>query len=445
MRPVYPKGSSHRFIFFFWISFTIVIILNVLVWLYLNQIENHFKQGIQERLTDMDHLLTKLINEYNDDVSISLLTPDNPNSLPYLFYQQAFEDIRQKSNLQAILLLSPQGEILVASPESIVKQRSITISQTPNFSKALQGNTVVSDIQEYVGEKFMTSLAPVTNLDGFVTAILMTEARADYFTVLQQLKNRLFLFSIISFLVIVITAFSLFRMIRRSMQYQAEIKDHEHLVQLGTMAATVAHELRNPLGIISATNDLLHKKYGTSDDEIFTYIPKEIKRLNKLIDDFMKLSRTQDLQLAPLDVEGFLNRITLSLSADDQPRLKIINRLKTLRTIRTDVNLLEQALLNILRNATQAIPGSGHITLTVVSEKRKQISFQIADDGPGIEPGQMEEIFKPFFTTKETGSGLGLAITKHLIVQLHGSIKVESAPGHGTTVTITIPNLTFSK
>jgi len=436
------KDKSRSYIFFFWIGFLIVLFMNILVWLYLNQVESQFRNGLQERLQDSNQILGRLVSRYNQDINIETLLPGDRSSLAYFYFQQPLEDIRLQTHLQSIRLLSTHGEILIASPEQISQQKTSSVAQRAEFKAAMQGTTVVSAVEEYAGEKFMSAFTPIKNDDGFIVAVLVSEAKADYFTVLTQLRKRIFTFSLLSFVVILFTAFFLFRMIRRSMQYQVEIRDQEHLVQLGTMAATVAHELRNPLGIIGGAGDLIKKKYGRDDDdEIFRYISDEVQRLNRLIDDLLRISRTPQLQIAELNVEELAQRLTMSFDESDRKRL-VVNIAPLKRTFHSDANLLEQALLNVLRNAAEATNNNERIYLSFTQASKKILQITLRDQGPGIPPEIQHKIFDPFFTTKEKGSGLGLAaITRRIVTHLQGEITLTSQPGQGTVVQILLPDL----
>ena len=431
------RQGSGKYAFFFWLTFTIILFLNLLVWLYLKQIENRFHSQLEAHLHDVSQVMNKLIDEYNYSVDITQLIPGDNRSLNYLYFQQPLEDLRLKSNLQSILLLNTQGEILVASPQTIEKQRISATVLNIDFQESLAGRIVVSEVKEFAGEYFMSAYAPIKNIDDFLVAVLVIEAKADFFTVLANLENRLLLFSLINISVILIIAMLLYRMIQRSMRFQAELREQEHLVQLGTMAASVAHELRNPLGIIKGSNDVIRKKYATIDDEIFSYIPDEIGRLNRLIDDFLTFSRSPKLDIQKLELEKFMDHILLNISEADQKRIQI-NPLPHI-SVNTDIQLLEQALLNIILNALQADDDGGLVRITMEKFRKKQIRLLVDDSGPGISKELESKIFNPFYTTKEKGTGLGLAITRRIIQQLSGTIRYENRE-NGARFIIEIPS-----
>jgi len=431
--------SSGTFALFFWLAFAVVLFLNLFVWLYLQEVENQFHSELKTHLLDVEHVMSRLIIEYTDDVDLGLLLPDDKSSLPFYYYQQPLEEIRLKSNLQSILLLTPLAEILVATPQTLGNQRFSSTGYTEDFQKAISGLVVVSEIKEYAGEKFMSAYAPIKNIDGFLIAVLVIEAKADFFIVLTNLKNRLLLFSFINLGLILIIALFLYRMTQRSMHYQAELKEQEHLVELGTMAASVAHELRNPLGIIEGTNDVIRKKYGLKDDEIFKYIPDEIKRLNRLIDDFLTFSRTPKLNIETLDLNILIQRIKMNISTEYEDSLMIAQIPEI--SFQTDAQLLEQALLNLISNALQASAPGEQVRVSISNPKKKFLQFEIMDNGPGIPQEMQDKILSPFFTTKEQGTGLGLAITNRIILHLQGNLHFTNRKEKGALFTIKIPSL----
>jgi signal transduction histidine kinase len=425
--------TSNQYLIYFWIGFLIVIFLNVFVWIYLNQVDKQFENELKNKLLSMNSLISRLI----DDSEINAILPDNHQSIEYIYYQQLLEDISRNNDLQSILIVSPEYEILVSAPEILAKQQAINLHNSRSFKSALKGIPAVSDVQNYADEKFMSAYYPIQNIDGFVTVVLIIEAKANYFHIIISLRNRLFVFSLINSLLIILIAYFLSRMIKRSMHYQSELKEQERLVELGTMAATVAHELRNPLNIIEATNDIIQKKYSENEDEVFSYIPDEVNRLSILIDNFLKFARNPELKMEIKSTSDLIDRIKLNLNEMDRSRLQISNPKVT--EIYTDHSLLEQALVNLIKNALESSNNDESVHLTFELEKKNRVKITIEDHGAGIPADILNRVFDPFFTTKEKGTGLGLAITKRIIENLNGTIQIQSIEGKGTKIEFTLP------
>jgi signal transduction histidine kinase len=416
------------------ISIVFLLIANTIAWIYLQRIKSYFDSDLKFRMENIIQISSKLFDaEY-----LTLIVPGDENDPQVIYYQQLLFDIKEKNDLQDIYIISPAQDLLLdVNPNFVIGNNK---SIEPDLLKsALSGKITSSDIYTLGNHKFLTAAIPLMDEYNSITGILVAEARAEFFDVLEEFNNGLVLFSLINAIVILTVAFFLYRSLKNLIELQNKVKNQEHLVKLGEMAAAVAHEIRNPLGIIRGTNEIISKKYGKSEDEFFKYIPLELDRLNKLINDFLSFARTKDLKYENIDLEFLLNKIIIGYKdyAEIKFNLNIDNNLKF---INTDPDSLEQILLNIIHNSIQAIEHRGQIDINIKSNHKKEIQIQIKDDGKGIESESMENVTEPFFSTKENGSGLGLAISKQLIEQLNGTIKIESELSKGTLVNIFLPN-----
>jgi signal transduction histidine kinase len=220
----------------------------------------------------------------------------------------------------------------------------------------------------------------------------------------------------------------------------------ERLAALGEMTAGVAHEVRNPLGIISSTAELLKERLARYEPQnrLAQIIVEEANRLNEKVTEFLDFSRPRVPNLRSCDLEGVIDR-SLELVQPEIERMGItINRQYHLNghAQAADPDLLHQAFLNILLNAIQSMPGGGQLTVSTTRDPRGQSEeIRFIDNGQGIDPETLKKVFNPFFTTKEKGSGLGLPIVKSIVESHQGTIKIDSVLGEGTTVTITLPEL----
>ncbi len=423
---------KRRYSFWFWLGTSVILALNITLWLFVNQVEKRFVHELQARLSIHNRALNYLV----DSDVLTLLTPEDNSSVAYLSLLLSLQSARDRDSLQSIILYGADGSVLVAVPE-ILRQQGRAIGSDSLFREALRGRFVTAEPENVAGEWFMASYGPIRDVDGFVVGVQRIETRAAYFNTLSTLRERLLIFSVINFVVIGLIAFFLFRMIDRTLRYQSALKDSEHLAQLGTMAAAVAHEIRNPLGIISGTNDLIRKKYGRNDDAIFDYIPDEIRRLNTLIQNFLQFARTPELKPAPCDLSAWFARIKIGLPPEQAQRL-MAEGLDEGRMWVCDAHLLEQVMLNIIRNAFEAGNEQAPVTVKFHFTKQK-LRIDVVDQGSGMDEETLEKVTQPFFTTRETGTGLGLAISRHLMTVMNGRLRISSRPGKGTTVTLILP------
>jgi signal transduction histidine kinase len=227
---------------------------------------------------------------------------------------------------------------------------------------------------------------------------------------------------------------------------EGQLHQAERLAALGEMTAGVAHEIRNPLGIISSTAELLKERLARYEPQnrLAQIIVEEANRLNVKVTEFLDFSRPRVPNLRPCDLEGVIDR-SLELVQPEIERLGItVNRQYHLngQAQAADPDLLHQAFLNILLNAIQAMPAGGRLTVsTTLGPGGQGSEIRFEDNGEGIDPENLKKVFNPFFTTKEKGSGLGLPIVKSIIETHQGAIKIDSGPEEGTTVTISLPEL----
>jgi hypothetical protein len=215
-----------------------------------------------------------------------------------------------------------------------------------------------------------------------------------------------------------------------------QIQQASKLATVGELAAGIAHEIRNPLAGIGAAVEVLGETRN-GDQEIVAEIRHQVKRLNTTLTDLLDFARFRERSLAPCAVADLVHRMLALVRPDAQKhRIEIQVELPAdLPAIRADAMQVQQALLNVLLNAIQAMPDGG--TLTVRATARAAcVALAITDTGVGIAPENQAKIFSPFFTTKHRGTGLGLAITRTIIEKHGGRITVTSTPGRGTTFTL---------
>lgn len=224
---------------------------------------------------------------------------------------------------------------------------------------------------------------------------------------------------------------------------EAQLIRSEKLAALGQLAAGIAHEIRNPL---TSINILIHAltenlPSGNSHREDLKVIEEEIHRINQILDQFLRFAKPSPPFLEKIDIFTiFEETLHLLRPQIEKQRIVVEKEYQSLPIILMDREQMKQAILNLLLNAIQAMPGGGHLSLRGKnSEDGQWIHISIQDSGMGIPDEDMDKLFNPFFSTKEGGMGLGLSIAHRVIDQHHGKIEVESLPGEGTLFTIWIP------
>lgn len=229
---------------------------------------------------------------------------------------------------------------------------------------------------------------------------------------------------------------------REQLRLKERLARAERLSSLGEMAAGISHEIRNPLGIIRSSAELLKKKLAKVDpaNSIPDIIVEEANRLNQIITDFINFAKPRSPNLVPCRIEEVIDKNINFLAVQIEKNGYAIkqNYQNSLPEIQADADMLYQSFLNILINAMQAMPNGGTIEISIrASDKIVTIDFE--DEGHGISDEVIEKIWDPFFTTKEMGTGLGLGLVKNLIDSHGGSIQILNRSQGGACVTIELP------
>lgn len=229
---------------------------------------------------------------------------------------------------------------------------------------------------------------------------------------------------------------------------QAEARRSERLAALGQLSAGLAHEIRNPLGVIKGSAEMLTQKLQQSDElarELAGYISTEVNRLSALVTDFLDFARPLQAETHPTDVAALLDRVLKNVGDRWTGKPVQVERqyASGLAPIPLDESLCEQAFLNLVQNAYEAMEESGgKLRVEVVRaarNSRRGIEVRLADTGPGVPDELREEIFNPFVTTKKKGVGLGLAIVSKIVDGHQGSIRVDRGPHGGAVFTLFFP------
>jgi len=221
------------------------------------------------------------------------------------------------------------------------------------------------------------------------------------------------------------------------------LRRKDRLAALGEMSSGLAHEIRNPLGIISSSAQLLQTQLpatAQANKQLLEVIHEESQRLNGLVSDFLKFGRPTEPHCEPQKLELLVQRAVDQTSIVAQEAgVKLSYRPPEVSiTVPVDADMIQQMLLNLLLNAVDACTEGGEVAIQL-SRDEQAASLSITDNGCGIEAAMQATIFNPFVTTKDHGSGLGLSTAHNIAVAHGGDIRVGSRVGHGSCFTVTLP------
>jgi PAS domain S-box-containing protein len=229
---------------------------------------------------------------------------------------------------------------------------------------------------------------------------------------------------------------------------RAEMVKRERLAALGELSAIVAHEVRNPLGVIFNAVSSLRRILKPEGDAamLLDILGEESDRLNRMVGDLLDYTRPRDPLLQPEDVgrvvQDALEAARAQGGATDRPVQLQLEVEPHLPPVPMDRRLIHRALVNVAVNAIQAMPGGGRVQVRARREShagKEHLRIDVVDQGPGIPSELLHRVFEPFFTTKAQGTGLGLAVVKRILEEHRGEIAVDSTPGRGTTFTFRLP------
>jgi signal transduction histidine kinase len=235
------------------------------------------------------------------------------------------------------------------------------------------------------------------------------------------------------------TGFSAVNSAAATPDLQGNLRRLDQLANLGIVSASVAHEIKNGLVAINTFINILLEQ-GT-DREMAEMVQRELKRIDGLATQMLRLSAPKPAALTTVRVHDVLEHAMRLLEHQFSSRLIAVkkNYNAVTDTVRADESQLQQAFMNLLLNAAEAMGGQGELWLATETADEARLKIFIRDTGPGIAPENLLRLFEPFFTTKKLGTGLGLAICQRVLLEHLGSIEVKSELGRGSTFIITLP------
>jgi two-component system, sporulation sensor kinase D len=259
---------------------------------------------------------------------------------------------------------------------------------------------------------------------------------------LEMISTEFSKFILISFILTnIIFLLSKYLLLKRQAIRERAQNDAQKLELVGSLAASSAHEIRNPLTGIKGLVQLLSEKYKAEEDQYyFSVIENEIERINEIVSEFLILGKPTAQRMEKIDVrkilhevepliysEGNLHNIRCTMSISSEPIF-----------VECTKDQMKQVILNITRNAFDSMEKEGHLFIELF-QNADQCQLIITDTGTGIPKEDLKNIFVPFFTSKDTGTGLGLVVCKRIIQTFNGTIMLESQEGKGTKVIINLP------
>jgi len=423
--------------------FVVLAMFNLGSWFFLKRMERHLDAELSQRLTSVARLSARLLEseriadfyDRGDVLSVKVFAEPTLNS------------VRESVALQNIFLIDRDLRALASTGQLFTLGQEISYLRDDSLliARAWSGETVASAVHTIEDSRFKTAYAPVRNALREVSMVVVIEANAAFFEIIDFFLRTIIIGGLISFAVLIVFGVLLSVAIGLFLRTEASLRRAERLASMGQMAATVAHEIRNPLGIIKSTADVLKSRYDKKDqpDELFEFIPSEVRRLNRLVGDFLAFARDRELKLERTDLTQTVQEALTMIRREHPKNAETIqfDGHAAALSVSHDGDAMIQVLLNLLMNSLEATEGRRaiRVSLSPTEDRGKKMALlEVADEGPGL-PAAPEKVFEPFFTTKARGSGLGLAVCKQIVERHRGKIIAKSEKGKGTTMRIYLP------
>jgi len=427
---------------------SVIIVVALIVfylssWLFLNRLHRTLDAELENRLSAIAGLVARQVQ--------TTVFPDLVYGVQSFtaksYIDPLIDHLPREVNVQNIFLIDRRLQTLKASSDIFAPGEEIAYLRGDSLEmrRAWAGEVASSPLRTLTGNRFKAAYAPVRDGRGGIVCLVVIEASADFLNLLQPAQRQLVIGGILGAGVVMAFVFFLYKTILDFLRTQENLRRSERLATMGQMAATVAHEIRNPLGIIKSTAYVLRQRYENTatPDELFEFIPSEVRRLNHLVNDFLSLARDKQLNISPSDLVKTIEKALTMARRDEQANGVAWDfaNAASVMIVRYDEEAMTQVLLNLLLNAIQALAGKGRLQIALqekIDKGKKFAHIVVKDDGPGL-PDAAGKIFEPFFTTKTKGSGLGLAVCKQLVEKHGGRIAAESEKGKGTAMHIWLP------
>lgn len=332
------------------------------------------------------------------------------------------------------------------APEELIRENPL-VENILGGRQKIESRKVFND-----GRSILEIIAPLRLDDQIAGIIRLGLERGNTDQILNENRRNIFVFLALMVLITLLSMWLLYhdqnRHLAGIVKMERQLEKAERLSSLGQLAAGVAHEIRNPLNAISMASQRLKREFMPADEQkikefhiITGVIRDEIRRLNGIIEEFLTFSKSRKLELRDCPVQEVLQKIVHLISADAAVKGIAVRTDWEERpvVIPMDMDKLQQAFLNFVKNAMESISGEGSITLSIRKPEKGRVGIRVTDTGCGMTTEEVDRIFNPEYTTKEKGLGLGLPLAHEIIRGHGGEIRVMSRKEEGTTFEILLP------
>jgi two-component system sensor histidine kinase HydH len=412
--------------------------------------------GGDERVTENRKLNLPLLRRIPAQIVPRVVLPLVAAALPLVLFYSSVRTLRELDEQRAIYLRHRVSLIVsrlesleqAPAPEGLWEQFSGQEPYLSDLRILSRGEAAADLVPLWNGEElFRTRLSASAfrawvplHLNGglHIAQIDLNPAAADF--LLEHGRHNVIVASIGGLVLVILATYSLWAM-RRTARYQVRQLELEHLAHIGKMSAVLAHEIRNPLGAIKGFVQLAAERTDAPTGKLLGRAVAEAERLEDLVKDLLAYGRPSAPQWREVrwsEIAAVVQGLAAHLIGNRPVRFTVS---PADLAWSCDPALLEQALLNLVRNAVEAIPPNEAGDVSVTAESNATgVTVRVRDTGPGLPPAVRDRLYEPFLTTKASGTGLGLAITRRVVVSLGGTLEFASALQGGVEAVLRFPN-----
>ncbi len=420
------------------VSLAVLVAVNVAYHLKFNELNRSLDNQLGDQLSGLAEALAATIPaETAGQILGESFSPE-----AYLRTRDLTKSFAASNHLVSVALLDTLWQDPFADRPDSLNQLVYSLLDRDGRWALLSGLSWTSPTYRWGDAYYRSAAAPITDTtSGRTMAIVRLEADASYFGALSQLR-RLAWWVHLSSAALTVLLVGLFAWYtRRALRWESQLLHSEKLIGLGRLAATIAHEIRNPLGIIKATAQRLER---VSDEkkraELLRFIPEEADRLNRILGGYLRLGSQQKSQPVAISMEQSLSAwLEKSFGPSETGHRRWTIVIQPTGPIMANPDTPPQVLLNLMNNAFDATPAGEIVAITWGPGGQRRGRLTVADRGPGIPKKMRARVFEPFFTTKIKGSGLGLYAVKTMVEQDGGQISTADNPGGGTAFHVEWP------
>jgi signal transduction histidine kinase len=417
-------------------GFLLLVFLNLSQWYLYVRMKSFAEERVSQDLLAIAESTARRAGSLTD----GLLAGESMALDQYAGILLLLDEVRDINELMSLNIYNPDGLDFYDESDSIQTDEILHLSE---FVSASAGIPAVTQIYRSDSLYLLTAYAPVTDLTDSVIAVIGAEAGYEFFSTIDDFRRNIIAANAVSAGLVVLFVFAFLVINRKLLETQQALLRASAISSMGEMAATIAHEIRNPLGIIKNSAERIKKKYAAdSQDPIFDFISDEVARLNSVVSGYLDFVHPVSERRERVDLRETIETLVSQTRADFRDA-RISVRMKCepddgLFSTQADRFAIRQALLNLMLNARDAQPDGGGIEI-ILTKGDGNIRIEIADEGHGIKKKDIERVLEPFVTTREKGSGLGLYVAKNVAEAHAGRLTLRSKPGKGTIATLTLP------